>query len=702
MLDPVIARERAINFTMPPKNQKSTGGRGRSGDDSKEDPLQAVVIADTFETRFAPFTLERPRCLFTLANTPLIEFTLEYLASAGVQVVYVYAGAHVDQVETYLEASRWKSSTSPFDSLNLLRCVASSVGDVMRDLDQKHLMAGDFLVVSGDIVSNFPIEKALRQHKNRREKDKNAIMTMILREAEPGIHDHSGGIVPTFVLDPTKHRCLHYEETFPGTQFTSHLDPDVLKSPELDIRQDLVDCRIDICTPDVLSLWSDNFDNQAPRKDFLFGVLKDYELNGKTIHTYIVTDHYASRAADFWSYNAICKDFERGMVTSIAIENNVFGNTHYSRLQQGLVVDERVITSRPTKIESGSIIGPETSVAAGSDIRSSVVGQRCHVGKNAAIDGAYVWDDVTIGNNVKISRAIIANEAFIGDDCTIEEGTLISYGVKIAPGTTVPAGSRICKVNQGQDGDQKNDALVGGSSGEGHAYIEDEDDYFGSRVSRLVYAKPELANSVSTLDSDLSDDEVSSLGGSRSQSFGTAMSDEDSTDRFQHDTVAILVQRMQEGKFADDMLSELMGLRFSGGADETQVRKAVAIALMKHIHGEIDGGLSAAEAARRVLTAYNTLIRRKGTDQATEEQVSFLLDAQRELIRRKEGGKTLLFVVKDLYDLEVFGEEAFTDWWADERASNEPEMAAVRQPSSPFIAWLENAESESESEDDDE
>ena len=677
------------------KNQKPAGGKARAGVDNKEDPLQAVVVADTFETRFAPFTLERPRCLLTLANTPLIEYTLEYLASAGVQVVYIYAGAHVDQVETYIEASRWKSSKSPFDSVTFLRCLASSVGDVMRDLDQKHLMAGDFVVVSGDIISNFPIDRAMRQHKTRREKDKNAIMTMVLREAEPGVHDHNGGVVPTFVLDPTKDRCLHYEEAFPGTQFTSHVDPELLKTPELEIRQDLVDCRIDICTPDVLSLWSDNFDNQSPRKDFLFGVLKDWELNGKTIHTYIVNDDYVARVADFWSYNTISQNLKQGLVASIAVENNVFADTHYDRSPNGVVLDRKVITVRPTKLKFGTIVGPGATIGAGSELRSSVIGERCNLGKNTRIDNAYIWDDVSIGNNVRISRAIVGNEAYVGDNCIIEEGVLISFGVKIAPGTTVKTGSRICRPQQGVDSQPKDDALIVGEAGEGQAYSEDEEDYLSSKLSRLIYEKPEFADSVSTLDSDLSSEEASSLGGSRSQSFSDG-----STDRFQHDTVAILLQRMQEGKHADDMLSELMGLRFSGGADETQVRKAVAVALMKHIHGEIDNGLTAADATRRSLTAYNTLIRRTGAKQATDEQVSFLLDAQRDLTRRKDGGKTLLFVVKDLYDLEVFGEDAFTEWWADENSSSDAEMAAVRQPSAQFVEWLENAESESESDED--
>jgi len=666
---------------MAPKPQRSAGGKGRSGDDNKEEPLQAVIIADTFETRFAPFTLERPRCLLTLANTPLIDYSLEYLASAGVQFVYIYAGAHVDQVETYIEASRWKSHKSPFESVSFLRCVASSVGDIMRDLDQKHLMAGDFICISGDVVSNFPLEKALKQHKTRREKDKNAIMTMILRETHPGSHDHAGGVVPTFILDPTKDRCLHYEEGLAGNQFMTQVDPEILKSTEIDVRQDLIDCRIDICTPDVLSLWSDNFDNQAPRKDFLYGVLKDYELNGKTIHTYVVKDHYASRAADFWSYNAISQDLKQGLVTSMAVENNVFADTYYERSPRGDVVDRSVIKARPTKIAFGAIVGPDSSVGSGCNIVNSVIGQRCHIGKN-----------------VKVSRAIIGNEAFIGDNSIIGEGALISFGVRIAPGTTVAPGTRICKTQQENQQESQDKAVVGGEEGEGHAYVDDQDDLVGSRISRLIYGKAEFADSLSTLDSDASQDELSSRSDSRRQSFATSVSDEEFTDRFQHDTVAILVQRMQEGKMADDMLSELMGLRFSGGADEIQVRRAVAIALMKHIHGEIEAGVSAADASRRALTAFNTLIRRKGASQTTEEQVSFLLDAQRDLTRRKDGGKTLLFVVKDLYDLEVLSEEAFTEWWEDERSSSEPEMAAVRQQSSQFIEWLENAESESESE----
>lgn len=38
-----------------------------------------------------------------LANTPLIEYTLEFLANAGVEDVFLYGGAHSDQLEKYIK-----------------------------------------------------------------------------------------------------------------------------------------------------------------------------------------------------------------------------------------------------------------------------------------------------------------------------------------------------------------------------------------------------------------------------------------------------------------------------------------------------------------------------------------------------------------------------------------------------------------------
>lgn len=52
---------------MPPKGKKGQD-KGKSGEEDRDEPLQAVILADPFETRFNPFTLERPR----VSHTPLL------------------------------------------------------------------------------------------------------------------------------------------------------------------------------------------------------------------------------------------------------------------------------------------------------------------------------------------------------------------------------------------------------------------------------------------------------------------------------------------------------------------------------------------------------------------------------------------------------------------------------------------------------
>lgn len=60
-----------------------------------------------------------------------------------------------------------------------------SVGDAMRELDAKQLIDTDFILVTGDVVSNMKLDKVLEEHRARRQADKSAIMTMVLKKASP-------------------------------------------------------------------------------------------------------------------------------------------------------------------------------------------------------------------------------------------------------------------------------------------------------------------------------------------------------------------------------------------------------------------------------------------------------------------------------------------------------------------------------------
>ena len=62
----------SANKAMAPKSKKGANAqksKGAAAEEEREESLQAVVFADSFETRFAPFTLERPRVRHYVTST---------------------------------------------------------------------------------------------------------------------------------------------------------------------------------------------------------------------------------------------------------------------------------------------------------------------------------------------------------------------------------------------------------------------------------------------------------------------------------------------------------------------------------------------------------------------------------------------------------------------------------------------------------
>lgn len=53
----------------------------------------------------------------------------------------------------------------------------------MRDIYTRGLVTSDFVLVMGDLVSSIRIDEVVRVHKERRKTNKDAIMTMVVKES---------------------------------------------------------------------------------------------------------------------------------------------------------------------------------------------------------------------------------------------------------------------------------------------------------------------------------------------------------------------------------------------------------------------------------------------------------------------------------------------------------------------------------------
>jgi translation initiation factor eIF-2B subunit epsilon len=612
----------------------------------------------------------------------------------------------------------------------------------MRDLDDRALLTNDFIVVYGDVVSNLPLESALAAHKARRAQDKSAIMTMVLREADTEHRTNVHGYTPVFVLDPKKDRCLHYEQMVPGEEnrrVTLSYE-EILKShQEVDIRTDLIDCGIDILTPDALALWKDYFDLEAPRREWLYKILGDFELNAKTVHTHIITDHYAARVRNLHAYDSVSKDIVSRWSYPLCPDSNLLRGHSY-RLRKGLIYQEqRVVLARSCTINKRTVIGEGTSIGEGTVVGNTVIGRNCVIGKNVKLEGAYLWDNVSVRDNTTITRAIVASEASVGARCIIEPGALLSYGTRIADGTTVPGTRRITRVKRkrqtvNEGGMDKlldtieagpSDPSIVGANGEGFDFslspeeVEDEEEYEQLANVGLIYSQPtfSLSNaSISTLNSDADSDftEDSNLAlhnRSATSSFSLGADDALAPQgaqqgvRFHAEAVDSIYDLVTSGQDANNVQIELQSLRMSTNATEHQVRRAIVQGFTKRICALQEATGKLQQSVTDVVGPYVNMLERAVDDASEEAQIAnqkdLLMLFQAEAVGKTEGDSLLLFIVKGLLDREVVEAEAVEGWWEDPKSVDKPDLKEVREKTRQLVEFLLESSEEDDDEDDD-
>ncbi|CAK7895706.1 translation initiation factor eIF-2B subunit epsilon [[Candida] anglica] len=737
---------------MPPKNKKQK-------EIVQDERFQAIVLTDSFETRFMPLTSIKPRCLLPLANVPLIEYTLEFLAKAGVNEVFLMCSSHADQISDYIDKSKWSSKNSPFKVTSIMSLESRSVGDSMRDLDNRGLITGDFLLVSGDVVTNIDFAKAMSVHKTKRSLDKDHIVTMVLTPASPLHRTRSYADPATFILDTKTNRCLYYQNIPPvdGKKTGISIDPELLEDleDEMLIRNDLIDCHVDICSPHVPQIFQENFDYQYLRSDFVKGVLTS-DLLKKTIYAYIIeSDEYAARVESWATYDAISQDILARWCYPLVPDSNLLDSQSFKYEFNHIYKEDKVVLAQSCKIGTCTSIGAETNVGEGSSIKKSVIGRNCVIGENVRITNSYIWDNVTIGDNIVIDHAIVASNAKIGTGAKINAGAVIGFNVEIGENKVIAYNTRIVEMPIEKDGDDFNNSSSFESS-------DDEDDQDGEfkedqDVERVVPSFEVkdidlvgedgigfLYNSENEFDDDsdseyggssnqysgmiyqmkslnLSDDSIASATNynrakkharhtskSRrlsstsvvSTDFEGAYSEEEEDD-FEKEAVATVERAMEHNHDIDTALLELNTLRMSINVTYHEVRMATTQALLTRVvHFISTGTLDVKEAVNKIFRAWGALYKRQVFEPEEEVDLLQILQNKCLLLDPSYNSKILFFAINILYDEEVVDEDNIYIWWDSAASSATQELESVRELTGKWIEWLKDAEEESDEDSD--
>ena len=632
----------------------STAPKKSSGlEDATQRPVnRALVLCDAFKDKFTPLTHKTPHCLLPLANVPLLEYTLEWLALNGIEECWLLCVQHADRVKSYIQESRWSDETTEM-AVSVLMAnnepECSSVGDALRRVDQMGILEDDFVLVHGDTVSNMNLAKMLELHRERRKADRNYILTMALKKMSPRHRTREQTDGAFFVLDSSNGECLHYE---PVPNLTTKppslkLDSRILSKTSVILHNDLSDCGIDICAPNILALFSENFDYQEMRRDLLRGTLNSFDLLGYRLGTHLLTQEYAARVRNPRLYDAISRDVLSRWTYPIVPELNVSGldAMRYQRGHRYFGTTELSI-SQNAKIETGVLVGSKCVIEESTRIKDSVIGLECKIGEGCAIEGSYLFKGVHVAQNCTIKNCIIGNQVSIQEGSTISSGCIVEEGVILGAQANIPEGMRVKKRISLESFSELN--LNEDHSKDQLYELEPIED----RISTLGLALPEPSNEL-VYTSDEEEEEASS-----------SLDSSDRYSAFIREATEIIRQSILSEIDLENTALEVNGLRLACNASFKECRQALIEVLL--------------EIAQVVnWRKWSPLLSKYTTNE--DEQVDLIVQLVSALQRRNTPDKhlTLRSLLVILYDEDVVEEDSIICWFEDQSESN-PYREAVR------------------------
>ncbi|XP_061493488.1 translation initiation factor eIF-2B subunit epsilon [Rhineura floridana] len=695
--------------------KRGAGPGGCRGTDPQEEPpppLQAVLVADSFNRRFFPISKDRPRALIPLANVAMIDYTLEFLTATGVEETFVFCCWKSAEIKEHLLKSKWCHPSSP----NTIRFVTSdlyrSLGDVLRDVDAKSLVRSDFILVSADVVSNINISTALQEHRLRRKLEKNvSVMTMIFKESLPGHHARCQEDDIILAMDSASKRVLHYQRTqglkafrFPTSLFQTNTE-------EVQIRHDLLDCHISICSPQVAELFTDNFDYQT-QDDFVRGLLVNEEVLGNQIHMHVTSEEYGAPVSNLLMYESVSFDVLQRWVYPLTPEMNFTDdkaqNCTHSR--HNIYRGAEVSLGHDSMLEENVLIGQGTSVGRKCSITNSVIGPNCKIGDDVILDRAFLWSGVRVGDHVKIQQSIVCDEAEVKKGVTLSPRCVLTSQVVVGPDMVLKEGTVISlhpTDEEEEDDDQFSDdsgvnkeeskvklkgysAADVGSEGRGYLWKADDENDVDQMEQRQSLWGPILnAEEESETESDMS------LGSEEADSR-TASPQLDDIKVFQNEVLGTLQRGEEENISCDNLVLEINSLKYAYNIGLKEVMEVLSKVVLEfplqQINTEKDSQhycMLVVPLLKNWAPVFKNYIKRASDHlDALHAIEEFFLDHENLCMAMAK-------VLMTFYQLEILAEEMILTWFSQRDTSDKGRQLRKNQRLQKFIQWLEEAEEES-------
>ncbi|MBN1621249.1 MAG: mannose-1-phosphate guanyltransferase [Endomicrobiales bacterium] len=354
--------------------------------------MQAVIMAGGFGTRLRPLSYHIPKPMVPMANNPMLYHIVKLLKAHGFTNLIMMLYYQPEVITSYFgDGSKMGVNISylkPEQDLG----TAGSVKYARTQLSDK-----TFIVISGDVLTDFDLTKAVEFHK-----EKKAAATMVL----------------TRVANPLQYGVVITDSEGKIERF--------LEKPSWgEVFSDTINTGLYILEPEVFEYMPD--DRPFDFSKELYPLLL---REGKKVYGYVAEGYWKDvgnleeyRLGHYDILDGKIKVEVGGQISKVGKNEVVLGKG--SRVEEGV------------EFEGQSIIGSNCIIEKDTKISRSVIGSNVKIHSGAQILGSVIWDNAEIGRDAHIREGVIGKKTQIGDRAVVQVGAVISDECNVGAGAVI-------------------------------------------------------------------------------------------------------------------------------------------------------------------------------------------------------------------------------------------------------------------------
>ncbi|HEY9069069.1 MAG TPA: sugar phosphate nucleotidyltransferase [Candidatus Ozemobacteraceae bacterium] len=369
--------------------------------------MNAVIMAGGFGTRLRPITCNIPKPMVPLANMPMMEHIVNLLKKYDLKQIVSVLYFQPEVITKHF------GDGSDFGiKMDYVMATADygTAGSIKNS--EEHLKGKRFIIISGDVLTDFDLSAAIRFHEERKSMA-TIVLTRVANPLEYGVViTANDGKIERFLEKPS------WGEVF----------------------SDTINTGIYILEPEI-------FEHIPAKTEFDFSKnLFPLMLKEKLPLYGYIAEGYWKDIGDINEYRLAHRDVLNGSVqVQIPGERlNVIGRDVW--------VGANTKMGKRVNLKGGVIIGANCTIEDGVELENCIIGDGCTIKGGARIFDSVLWERIYVGNKAHITENIIGSDTQVRDGATLESGVVISEECRIGEHSTVRSNVKIWPRKVVEDG----------------------------------------------------------------------------------------------------------------------------------------------------------------------------------------------------------------------------------------------------------